>query len=417
LLPAWSELSVYGACRLCIVEIEGKGIEASCSTPPRGGMKLSTNSAAIRETRRMTLELLLANHNRECPTCERSSDCVLRDLASRYGIDEVRFRKTRKKSVPDAASDSLVRDSSKCVLCGDCVRYCHEIQGIGAIDFAFRGEHVEATPAFKRSIGDVDCINCGQFAAVCPTGAILPKSESSAVWKALHDESTKVVVQVAPAVRFALGELFGLPAGTAVTGKMVRALRMLGFDAVYDTGFAADLTVVEEANELLRRGAGGPLFTSCCPAWVKHAKLSLPEVLGRLSSCMSPQSMLGSLLRHQLPEGMGVPGENIKIVAVMPCTAKKFEKNRPELSRDSLPLVDQVITTRKLGNMIREATVLICPTAWPRASVSALERPAGERASRWTAWEAAAVPGRRQYATAPSPAPSLTREPTLLSRR
>ncbi|ADK79511.1 [FeFe] hydrogenase, group A [Sediminispirochaeta smaragdinae] len=356
-----SELSVYGACRLCIVDIEGKGIQASCSTPPRGGMVVRTNTAEVRETRRMTLELLLANHDRECPTCERSSDCVLRDLASRYGIDKVRFRKNREPRPLDTLSDALVRDPNKCVLCGDCVRYCHEIQGIGAIDFAFRGEHVQVTPAFGRSIGEVDCINCGQCAAVCPTGAIIPKSEINEVWNDLQDEKSKVVIQIAPAVRVALGEMFGLPPGEVVTGKMVRALRMMGFDRIYDTAFAADLTVVEEAAEFLKRSEAGegPLFTSCCPAWVKYAEQSLPRQLPNLSSCMSPQSMMGSLLRHALPEELSIEPEHLKIVSVMPCTAKKFEKKRPELSRDGLPFVDHVITTRELGTMIRESGIML----------------------------------------------------------
>ncbi len=355
-----SELSIYGACRLCIVEIEGKGIEASCSTPPRAGMKVRTNSDVIRETRRMTLELLLANHNRECPTCERSSDCVLRDLASRYGIDTIRFRRTREVRPLDNLSDSLVRDPNKCVLCGDCVRFCHEVQGIGAIDFAFRGEHVQVTPAFGKSLGEVDCIECGQCAAVCPTGAIIPKPEIDAVWKLLHDREQTVAVQIAPAVRVALGEIFNLEADDSLTRKMVRALRMLGFEQVYDTGFAADLTVVEEAEEFRRRlGSASqlPLMTSCCPAWVKFAEHSLPGSLGNLSSCMSPQSMLGSLMRNTLPEKLGIDPGRLKIVSVMPCTAKKFEKGRPELSRDSLPHVDHVITTAELGKMIREAGI------------------------------------------------------------
>ncbi len=358
-----SSLSTYGACRLCLVEIDGKKIDASCVVPPKDGMNIRTTTPRIRGMRRMNLELLLANHKQDCPTCERSADCKLRDLASKMGVKNVRFRRTREERPLDLGSVALMRDPNKCVLCGDCVRYCSEIQGIGAIDFAHRGEDVTVTPAFGRSLGEVDCVNCGQCAAVCPTGAIVPKTQVDAVWKEIADEDRIVVAQIAPAVRVALGEMFGIPAGQAVTGKITTALRMLGFDRVYDTAFGADLTVIEEAQELIERRARArsadlPLFTSCCPAWVKFAEQSFPDLLGNLSSCMSPQGMVGSLAKRvTVPAETGASPSKISVVAIMPCTAKKFEATRPELSVDGEPLVDHVLTTTELGKMIQEAGI------------------------------------------------------------
>jgi NADH-quinone oxidoreductase subunit G len=380
-----SSLSTYGACRLCLVEIDGKKIDASCVVPPKDGMTIRTTTPRIRSMRRMNLELLLANHKQDCPTCDRSADCKLRDLASKMGVKNVRFRRTREERPLDLGSVALARDPNKCVLCGDCVRYCSEIQGIGAIDFAHRGEDVTVTPAFGRSLGEVDCVNCGQCAAVCPTGAIVPKTQVDAVWKEIADEKRIVVAQIAPAVRVALGEMFGIPSGQAVTGKITTALRMLGFDRVYDTAFGADLTVIEEAQELMERraraaadagpaageGTGGangggnhtrpgglPLFTSCCPAWVKFAEQSFPDLLGNLSSCMSPQAMVGSLAKRvTVPAETGATPDKVCVVAIMPCTAKKFEATRPELSADGEPLVDHVLTTTELGKMIQEAGI------------------------------------------------------------
>ncbi|MFP4301998.1 MAG: [FeFe] hydrogenase, group A [Spirochaetaceae bacterium] len=355
-----SHLSTYGACRLCLVEIDGKKIDASCVVPPKPGMSVRTTTPKIRSMRRMNLELLLANHKQDCPTCSRSATCKLRDLASKMGVEKVRFPRTREERPLDEGSVALVRDPNKCILCGDCVRYCSEVQGIGAIDFAHRGEEVVVTPAFGRSLGEVDCINCGQCAAVCPTAAIVPKSHTNRVWDELSNRETYVVAQIAPAVRVALGELFGMDSGDAVMGKTVRALRMLGFDAVYDTSFGADLTVLEEATEFAHRRAKGenlPMFTSCCPAWVKFAEQSFPELLPNLSSCMSPQSMVGSLAKRTIPEELGISPENVKVVSIMPCTAKKYEAQRSELSRGGEPLVDHVLTTAELGLMIQEAGI------------------------------------------------------------
>jgi len=355
-----SELSVYGACRMCLVEIEGRGLVTSCSTMPFEGMKVHTHTQQIIKMRKTIVEMLLANHDQACPTCSRSNDCKLRDLSTKLGIDKVRYRKTRQPKAMDMMSDCLVRDPNKCVLCGDCVRFCTEVQGIGAIDFAHRGEGVVVTPAYGKSLAQVDCVNCGQCAAVCPTGAIVVKSQIEQVWQQVHNKQKTVVAQVAPAVRVALGEMFNLPSGEITTGKMVTALRMIGFDKVFDTSFAADLTVIEEANELLTRKTKGenlPIFTSCCPAWVKFAEQSYPQLLNNLSSCRSPQQMFGSLAKARLPQLLGVAKEEICVVAIMPCTAKKYEANRKEFTTDGIADVDFVLTTQELGKMIKEAGI------------------------------------------------------------
>ena len=298
-----SELSVYGACRLCLVEVEGRGLVTSCSTAPFEGMRVKTRTQQILKLRKLIIEMLLANHDRECTQCDRSPDCKLREISYKLGVDKIRFRKTRPTKEIDTGSPCLVRDPNKCVLCGDCVRFCSEVQGIGAIDFANRGEGVVVTPAYGKSLAKVDCVHCGQCAAVCPTGALTIRSQTDQVWNQLQDPGKKVVVQIAPAVRVALGEMFNLPAGEITTGKMIAALRMMGFDRVFDTSFAADLTVIEEANEFLKRKTEGgklPIFTSCCPAWVKFAEQSYPKLLPHLSSCRSPQQMFGSIAKNKL---------------------------------------------------------------------------------------------------------------------
>ncbi|OQY31524.1 MAG: ferredoxin [Spirochaetaceae bacterium 4572_59] len=364
-----SELSVAGACRLCIVEIEGRGIDTSCSTPPRDGMVIKTHTAKLRKMRKTLVQLLLANHDNSCTTCDKSMSCKLKDLASSLGVTEIPFKKTKEPRKPDMLSPSLLRYPDKCVLCGDCVRYCDEIQGVGAIDFAYRGEDVVVTPAFNKSLGQVDCINCGQCAAVCPTGAIIPRSEIKEVWDALADEDKTVVAQIAPAVRAAIGEIFGIPESSVTVGKIMNALKYIGFQEVYDTSFGADLTTMEECNEFLERkkaGQKGPMFTSCCPAWVKYAEQFHPELIPQLSSCMSPQGMVGSLGKKLLSKTLEKNEKDIIMVAIMPCTAKKFEKERPELSRNGVPNVDFVLTTQELGKMIKEAGIIfdeLSPTA------------------------------------------------------
>jgi NADH-quinone oxidoreductase subunit G len=356
-----SELSVYGACRLCLVDVEGRGVMGACSTPPEPGLKVKTTTPQIREIRRIAVELLLANHDQQCPTCARSANCQLQNLAQRLGIKKVRFKPVHQPVPIDESSPSLVRDPNKCVLCGDCVRMCSEIQGIGAIDFAHRGHDVVVTPAFGKQLGDVECVNCGQCASVCPTGALTVKSEVDAVWNLIADTSKTVIVQIAPAVRVGLGECFGMKPGEITTGKIVAALKQLGFDQVYDTSFAADLTVIEEGSEFLARKTNGgtlPMFTSCCPGWVKYAEQYFPELLPNLSTCRSPQAMFGSLVKAMLPEQMNVDRTDIKVVAIMPCTAKKFEAQRPELAVNDDPDVDHVLTTQELAHMIQSAGLM-----------------------------------------------------------
>lgn len=356
-----SELSVYGACRLCLVDVEGRGILGACSTPPEPGLKIQTTTQEIREIRRIAVELLLANHDQQCPTCPRSTNCQLQSLAQRLGVKKVRFKPVHQPVPLDESSPSLVRDPNKCVLCGDCVRMCSEIQGIGAIDFAHRGHDVAVKPAFGKQLDEVECVNCGQCASVCPTGALTPKSEVDPVWEMLADPTKTVIVQIAPAVRVGLGECFGLKPGEITTGKIVAALKQLGFDQIYDTSFAADLTVIEEGTEFLERKKSGgtlPMFTSCCPGWVKYAEQYFPELLPNLSTCRSPQAMFGSLVKAMLPQQLKVERKDLKVVAIMPCTAKKFEAQRPEMAVDGDPDVDHVLTTQELAHMIQSAGIV-----------------------------------------------------------
>lgn len=284
----------------------------------------------------------------------------MRDISNRLNIDEVRFRRTRPMVPKNLGSECLVRDPNKCVLCGDCVRFCDEIQGINVIDFSGRGQNVSVNAAYEKSLQQVDCVNCGQCAAVCPTGAIVVKSHIDQVWDAIHDPAKTVVAQVAPAVRVALHEMFNLPPNELNMGRLTAALRMIGFDQVYDTAFAADLTVVEEATEFINRKTKGgkiPIFTSCCPAWVKYAEHNYPELLDNLSSCQSPQQMFGSIAKETLPEKLNVKKEDIVVVSIMPCTAKKYECKRPEFIHDGIADVDFAITTQEIGRMIKQAGI------------------------------------------------------------
>jgi len=355
-----SELSVYGACRMCIVDVDGKGIITSCSTKPEEGMKVKTHTKEVRDIRKIALELVLANHEKRCQTCSKNNHCKLQELSTKLGVDEIRFKENEEKKPIDNSSDALVRDPNKCILCGDCVRACYEIQGIGAIDFSHRGSEVVVSTAFDNDLAKVECIDCGQCARVCPTGAITPKNNIPEVWKELEDENKTVVVQLAPAVRVAIGEMFGMPSGKILTGQIVAALRMLGFDKVFDTSFSADLTIVEEANEFLARSAKGenmPLLTSCCPGWVKYAEQYFPEFLPNVSSCKSPQQMFGSVAKEILPETLNVKKENLTVVSIMPCTAKKVEANREEFEHEGIKEVDVVLTTQELALMIKQAGI------------------------------------------------------------
>ncbi len=350
-----SELSIYGACRLCLVLVEGKGIMAACSTAPAEGMVVHTDTKEIRDMRKISIELLLANHNVECPTCPRSGNCSLESIARRLGVNTVRFKKLQKLQDIDMSSPSLIRDPNKCVLCGDCVRVCKELQGIGAIDFINRGSHAKVAPSFDNPLGTVECVNCGQCAAVCPTGAIIPKQDRNRVWDALYDKTKTVVVQIAPAVRVALGEYFGAAPGENIAGKLVAALKLMGFRHVYDTSFSADMTIFEEATEFIERLTKGgtlPMFTSCCPAWVKYTEIYFPELLPNLSSCRSPQAMFGAVAKKILPEQLGIKREDLVVVSIMPCTAKKFEAQLPKFLVDGKPEVDIVVTTSEVRQMI-----------------------------------------------------------------
>ena len=353
-----SEISVYGACRMCMVEVEGRGIMHACSTQAEAGMVVRTNTKKIQDMRRMIIELMLANHDQNCTICPKSGDCRLQAISKQLGITNVRFRKTEKVEPVDYSSDAIVRDTNKCILCGDCVRVCNEIQSVGVLDFAYRGSDAKVVTCFNKGMGDVECVNCGQCVKVCPVGALTAKSHIDHVWDAVYDESKTVVVQIAPAVRVALGEDFGLKPGVITIGKIISALRRMSFDRVYDTSFAADFTVIEEGNEFLKRfekDENLPLFTSCCPAWVKFAEQYYPDMLEHLSSCRSPQQMFGSLSKNHLAKELGKPRENIVVVSIMPCTAKKFEAGRDEFKVEGNPDVDYVLTTQELALMIKES--------------------------------------------------------------
>ncbi len=356
------DLTSFGACRMCVVEVEGRGIQSSCTMPPENGLKVHLNTARTRRIRKTVLELLLANHDRKCLTCERSGNCELQQYAQEYGITDIRFPdKALEDYLPvDDSSPSLVRDPNKCILCGACVRACSEFQGHSVLGFANRGSKTLVQPMNGRPLGQVDCVNCGQCAAVCPTGALSIKNETDKVWAEITNPDKTVVVQMAPATRVALGEMFGLKSGENTIGLINAALRRIGFNLVFDTNFSADLTIMEEASEFLERLKSGknlPLFTSCCPAWVKYLEDQHPDMLHHLSSCKSPMGMLSPVLVDLVPKYFNVARENLVVVAIMPCTAKKFECKRPEMYRNGRPETDYVLTTQELGKMIKAAGI------------------------------------------------------------
>lgn len=355
-----SELSVYGACRLCTVENERGKTFASCSEPPRDGMIVYTNTPRLMKYRKLILELLLAAHCRDCTTCIKSGECQLQSLAHRMGVENIRFENTKEQHPLDFSSPSIVRDPNKCILCGDCVRMCDNVQSVNAIDFAYRGTRALVTPAFNKKIAETDCVNCGQCRVVCPTGAISIHTNMDAIWDLLADKNTKVVAQIAPAVRVAVGDRFGLPKGENVMGKLVNVLHRLGFDEVYDTSYGADLTVIEESEELMNRLEAGenlPLFTSCCPAWVKFCEERYPDLAKNLSTCRSPQQMFGAVVREYYKDPEKSGGKRIVSVSIMPCTAKKEEILRPESSTNGKQDIDYVLTTTELIGMIRKAGI------------------------------------------------------------
>lgn len=355
------ELRPEGACRVCMVEVEGaRNLVASCVYPVSEGMVVHTNTSTVREARKMVVELLLANHPEDCFTCQRNLNCELQSIAAALGIRKVRFEGEKKNYPLDTNNPSLVRDQNKCILCGRCIRACSERQGVHVYSFVHRGFSTTVAPAFELGLDQAPCTYCGQCASVCPTAAIVEKDDTAVVWRALSDPSKHVVVQTAPAVRVALGEALGMEAGSIVTGKMVAALRRLGFDRVFDTDFTADLTIMEEGNEFIHRLTHGgklPIITSCSPGWVNFVEIMYPDLLDHLCSAKSPQQMFGALVKTYYAEKAGIDPKDIVSVSIMPCTAKKAEAVRPEMKSSGYQDVDFVLTTRELGRMVKESGI------------------------------------------------------------
>ena len=355
-----SEVSTFGACRLCTVEDDRGRTFASCSEEPRDGMVIYTNSGKVKKYRKLIVELLLAAHCRDCTTCVKSGECNLQLLAHRMGILDVRFENTREHHEIDDSSPAIIRDPNKCILCGDCVRACEELQGIGALGFAFRGTDAMVMPAFDKKIVDTDCVGCGQCRVFCPTGAISIHTNMDEVWDALADPDVRVIAQVAPAVRVAVGDAYGLTKGRSVMGKIVNVLHRMGFDEVYDTTFSADLTVMEESAEFLNRVQSGrkfPLLTSCCPAWVKFVCDQYPEFKPNLSTCRSPQGMMSAVTKEWYRDPKHSDGKRTVMVSFMPCTAKKMEIKRPNSFTKGEQDTDFVITTTELIRMINNSGI------------------------------------------------------------
>ncbi|HAU31197.1 MAG TPA: ferredoxin [Desulfotomaculum sp.] len=356
-----AEVQAIGACRVCLVEIEGnRNLQASCVFPASEGLVVHTNNDRVRKARKFAVEMLISNHPMECLACARNLNCELQSLAEELGIREVRFIGEQSEGRIDDLSPSIRRNQNKCILCRRCVTVCKEIQGVSAIFTQGRGFETRVEPAFDASLNDVACAMCGQCSVVCPVGAITEKENIEEVWEALADPTKIVAIQDAPAVRAALGEEFGFAPGALVTGKMLAAARKLGFDLVFDTNFAADLTIIEEGNELLKRVKEGgvlPLITSCSPGWIKFIEHFYPEMLPHLSTCKSPHQMLGALTKTYYAQKAGIDPKDMVVVSVMPCTAKKFECNRPEMNDSGYKDVDYVLTTRELAKMIKQAGI------------------------------------------------------------
>ena len=346
-----------GACRMCAVEVEGqRGLVPSCAFPVYDGMKVQTHSSRAVKARRTIIELLLANHPDDCLYCVRNGNCELQQLAEELGVRQRRFAGEKSRYYLDTSNPSITRDPAKCILCGKCVRVCEEVQGVAAIDFINRGSKAKVGTAFDEGLNVSTCINCGQCVVVCPTGALCEKSHINDVTEALSNPKKYCVVQHAPAVSVSLGEEFGIPAGNDVNGAMVSALRHLGFKKVFDTSFSADLTIMEEASELVHRITTGgklPMMTSCSPGWIKFVETAYPDLIENLSTCKSPQQMMGAIIKAYFAQREGIDPKDIYSVSIMPCTAKKFEAGRPEMGHNGIPDIDAVLTTRELAKIIR----------------------------------------------------------------
>ena len=355
------DINEIGACRMCVVDSGARSLQAACVLPASDGMVVKTNTPAIKQYRKNLLELTLSTHEKKCLSCIRSQNCELQKLCLELGVEDGdKYEGTKNAYTIDDLSPSIVRDNNKCVLCRRCVAVCANVQNVGVIGPVNRGFKTAIESPWEMKLNQMSCINCGQCIVNCPVGALYEKDDTAEVWKLLSDPETHVVIQPAPAVRAALGEEFGLPMGTSVTGKMVAAMRRLGFDKVFDTDFGADLTIMEEANELIERITTGgtlPMITSCSPGWIKFCETYYPDFINNLSSCKSPHEMTGAMVKSYYAEKQGIDPKKIAVVSVMPCTAKKFEAKRPELGHDGMADVDVVITTRELARMIKEAGI------------------------------------------------------------